>query len=75
MDKIVLGQGKLKDIANATKGIMAKAAGMMREMMEVTEEYGEVSFVGKGEGTVVEVWKGVPQAELSDEAREMLLAA
>ena len=75
LDKIVLGQGKLKYIARATQGTMAKAAGMMREMMEVTEEYGEVSFVWKGEGTTVEVWKGAPQAELSDEAREMLLAA
>jgi hypothetical protein len=39
------------------------------------KEFGEVSFVWKGEGSTVEVWKGEPQVELSEEAKGMLLAA
>jgi hypothetical protein len=38
-------------------------------------EFGECSFVWKGEGSTVEVWKGERQIGLSEEAKEMLLAA
>jgi len=75
LEKVRLGQGKLADIAEATADLMAKTAGIIREMMDVTENFGEVSFVWKGEGSTVEVWKGESQVELSEEAREMLLAA
>jgi hypothetical protein len=69
VDKISLGQGELKDIAEATEGIMAKTAGMIKEMMNVVEEEGEVSFVWKGDGSIVEVWKGESQVQISEEAR------
>lgn len=75
LEKVSLGQGKLRDIARSTEGIMAKSAGMIREMMDVVEEFGECSFVWKGEGSGVEVWKGEKQVGLSEEARVMLLAA
>ena len=57
LEKVSLGQGKLRDIENATQGMMRKVAGMFREIMETVEEFGECSFVWKGEGSIVEVWK------------------
>lgn len=75
LEKISLGEGILKDIAEATQETMAKTAGMIKEMMDTVEEFGEVTFVWSGEGTNVEVWKGDPQIAPSEEAREMLLAA
>jgi len=54
---------------------MGKVAGMIREMMECVDEFGECSFIWKGEGINVEVWRGEEQVGLSEEARGMLLAA
>lgn len=62
-------------IAKQTEGVKGKVAGMLAEMMEVVHEFGEVSFAWSGHGEKVEVWKGEAQAELSAEAKEMLLAA
>jgi len=54
---------------------MGKVAGMIREMMECVDEFGECSFIWKGEWINVEVWRGEEQVGLSEEARGMLLAA
>jgi hypothetical protein len=67
--------GKGNWVAMSTTGIMGKVAGMIREMMECVDEYGECSFIWKGEGSNVEVWRGEEQIGLSEEARGMLLAA
>lgn len=75
LEQVSLGSGKLAKIAKVTEGVMGKVAGMLAEMMEVVHEFGEVSFVWSGQGGMVEVWKGEVQAELSEEAKEMLLAA
>lgn len=65
----------MKDIAQATEGVMGKVGGMLGEMMGVVRESGEVSFVWSGKGDRVEVWKGEAQAELSEEAKGMLMGA
>ena len=75
LEKVSLGEGKLRDIETSTTGIMGKVAGMIKEMMECVDEFGECSFVWKGEGSTVEVWRGEEQIGLSEEAREMLLTA
>jgi hypothetical protein len=75
LEKVSLGEGKLRDIAISTTGIMGKGAGMIKEMMECVDEIGECSFLWEGEGSNVEVWRGEEQIGLSGEAREMLLAA
>jgi hypothetical protein len=75
LEKVSLGEGKLRDIAQSTQGIMGKVAGMIKEMMDCMDEFGECSFLWKGEGSNVEVWRGEDQSGLSEEAREMLLSA
>jgi hypothetical protein len=75
LEKVSLGEGKLRDIAASTQGIMGKVAGMIGEMMDCVDEFGECSFIWKGEGSNVEVWRGEEQVGLSEEAGEMLLAA
>jgi hypothetical protein len=75
LEKVSLGEGKLMDIAQSTQGIMGKVAGMIKEMMDCVDEFGECCFIWKGEGSNVEVWRGEEQIGLSEEAREMLLAA
>lgn len=74
LEKISLGQGKLRDIAKATEVMTGQAAGIIRAMMDCVGEFGECSFVWKGEGSNVEVWKGEEEVGLSEEAMEMLLA-
>lgn len=44
---------------------MGKVAGMLAEMREVVQEFGEVGFVRWDQGERIEVWKGEAQAELS----------
>jgi hypothetical protein len=75
LEKVSLGKGKLRDIEISTTGIMGKVAGMIKEMMECVDEFGECSFIWKGEGSNIEVWRGEKQIGLGEEAREMLLAA
>jgi len=75
LEKVSLGEGKLQDIAVSTQGIMGKVAGMIKEMMESVNEFGECSFIWEGEGGNVEVWRGEEQVGLSEEAREILLDA
>lgn len=55
LEKVSLGQGKLRDIEISTTGIMGKVAGMIKEMMECVDAFGECSFIWKGEGSNVEV--------------------
>lgn len=75
LEKVSLGQGKLRDIEISTTGMMGKVSGMIKEMMECVDEFGDCSFIWKGEGSNVEVWRGEEQIGLSEEARGMLLAA
>jgi predicted DNA-binding antitoxin AbrB/MazE fold protein len=45
LEKVSLGEGKLRDIEISTTGIMGKVAGMIKEMMECVDEFGECWFI------------------------------
>lgn len=72
LEKLALGQGKLKDIAKVAEGVLDKVAGMLARMIEAVKEHEGVSFVWDGKGADVEVFEYLGQPQLSKQALGMM---